>query len=179
MKKTDIVDIAIKILGLYLFTNVIYSFINSVETIFFLFTADNSNSMPDNDKTIMIVAGFLQFTITLSFAIFMVFGSKIITHKICSKADYDENAKLFAEKRNIFEMAIIIIGGILFIFALPEFLTQLLFYIESNQQGSYDARFQDRFLYASIAKIIIGFLLINFNKALSGILVKEKKEKQV
>ena len=133
MKKSDIIEIATKILGLYLFVNVI----TSLKELFSLILTIHSMSknFPDSTSTdgmaIMIIGTIIYIVVLISFATFLTFGSKTITKSICRQVDFEENVKLFTDKKYFHEIAFVIFGGIIVVWSLPEFLLRLLFYFFS------------------------------------------------
>lgn len=174
MKKTDIVDLAVKILGLFLFIKLINTIVESGATVLFFGQLSEMYGISGSAKTIMILMSVFGLLFNAAFAILLTFGSKTITRKICSGSDYEENAKLFADKRTILEIATIVIGGFLLVFVLPDFVVQLNQYIKNVQMDLSPTDFDKSFLLTSFAKIVIAIFLLYQHKRISNLFVRKE-----
>lgn len=177
MKKSDIIEIATKILGLYLFINMI----TSLKDLFSLILTLNSMSknFPDTTSTegmtIMIIGTIIYILVLLAFATFLTFSSKTITKRICKPIDYDENVNLFTDKKSFYEIAFVIIGGIVIVWTIPEFFLRFLFYSESSQMGHMKDS-DKSFLFTAIIKIVLGILAIIYAERMANRLTKVKNK---
>lgn len=178
MKKSDIIEIAVKILGLYLFMMVLKSIVESTATILYLNSFLDGSYVSASEKTIIVLMSILGLLLQCSFAILLTFGSATVTRKICRADDFSNDAKLIAGKNTLIEIAIIIIGGFMFTYALPAFAQGLYSYVLNVQQDIPVADMDKSFLYTSFANIVIGIALVFYSKALSSMLSKVKTETQ-
>lgn len=161
MKKSDIYEITIKILGIYLLVADI-SKLPSLLTFVQGHGAGMTAEQGSEQGNLLWING-LSFFILLAFALFLIAGTKFITRLITAKADYQENAKLFADKKVIYEIALIIIGGVLIVSTLPDFLYRLY-----NLSNASDFNT----VISSSSKIFIGILTVAFGKRIGAFFAK-------
>ncbi len=177
MKKSDIYEIAIKILGLYLVIKVL-GLLKEVLTmfIFLLQTKNNShNSLVEFDQTPIFLVTLFNFFLVAVFAAILIFNTKKIAKLICKKADYEENSKLFTEKKTIYEMVLTIVGLLTIIIAVPELAITLKTYIHLFQYNSSKNNDLSFMIIAGL-KIIIGITVVFYSKSISNYLAKSKTE---
>ena len=99
----------------------------------------------------------LNFIFLIVLAILLIAGTKKITRWLTSLSDYQENAKLFAERKVIFEIALVIIGGLLLVGTIPDFLYHLFNLTSASDQNT---------VISAGAKIFIGIITVAFAKRL-------------
>lgn len=175
MKKSDIVEIAVKILGLYLFIMVFQSIVELSSAILMITTFSYDSKDAESWKNILILLSVFKLVLLTSFAILLTFGSATVTKKICRKEDFNSDASLIADKKTMIEIALIIIGGLLFTNELPAFTQALYTQISLVQQHIPAPETNESFLYVSFAKIVLGLILIFYSKLFSLWLSKGKK----
>jgi len=153
MKKSDIYEVAIKILGIYLLVADISKLPGLIT---FIGHQSTSLSGQDNgqDNQMMVVNG-LNFVFLIILAILLIACTKRITRWLTNPSDYQENAKLFAERKVIFEIALVIIGGLLLVGTIPDFLYHLYNLVNANDQS---------IVISAGAKIFIGIITVAFAK---------------
>jgi hypothetical protein len=176
MKKSDIIEITIKILGLYLFINVITSLKDLFTLILTLdsMSKNFTDSASTNGIITMIIGIVIYILVLVAFATFLTFGTKTITKRICRQVDYEENITLLTDKKTFYEIAFVIIGGVVVIWTIPELLIRLLFYTKSAQ--NFMLRDSDKsFLFLAIIKIVLGIVAIIYADRVAARLTKEKK----
>ncbi len=177
MKKSDIYEITIKILGLYLFAT---SVIGGIEAVIsaFTFVAQVRDNSGDNSVnwTVYLGIAILNLAFLVSVAAFLFFKANFIVRKICSKTDFEENARLFAEPKVIYEIALIVTGLLLIIWTLPEFGYQLKNYYQTEHDGLFKANASLRFLWVSTVKVLVGTFLLLLAKQLSGYFGRNKNQ---
>src|SRR5439155_3946369 len=136
MKKSDIFEVAIKILGLYFLLTVIGTLRDVLTYVAF---ATQSKEYSDasaqfNQAPFLIVSIFI-FMLLLAFALLLTFKTKVIVKKICSPTDFEETAHLFTGKKVIYEMALIIAGLLLILWTFPDFVFKLMNYLLVVRSG--------------------------------------------
>src|SRR5688572_7123191 len=109
MRKADIYEITLKILGLYLFATSVIGGIQSVLTSFAYF-GEVKASQDSDEMNWMVILGIsiAQLTLLVFVSAFLFFRANYIVRKICPRTDFEENARLLAEPRAIYEIALII-----------------------------------------------------------------------
>ncbi|MDB5149578.1 MAG: hypothetical protein JWQ57_3598 [Mucilaginibacter sp.] len=161
MKKSDIYEVAIKVLGIYLLVADISKLPNLIAFI------GNHVSSPIEQQAgeqgnMMLVNG-LNFVFLMVLAILLIAGTKRITRWITNESDYQENAKLFAERKVIYEISLVIIGGLLLVGTIPDFLYHLYTFANANEQSN---------IIAEGAKIFIGIITVAFAKRIGAYFAK-------
>ncbi len=120
MKKSDIYEVAIKILGLYMITYLVNGKFSVVEVFgnFFrqVFPADPYSSSYND----MVYLDMQNLLATLLLIWLFVFRTKWVARRFCSKSDFQENAKLLTDKKAVYEMSLRISGMLLIGWTFPE-----------------------------------------------------------
>jgi hypothetical protein len=156
MKKSDIYEVAIKILGIYLLVADI-SKLPGLLT--FISNHAASTTEQGSEQGNLLMVNGLNFIFLIVLAILLIVGTKRITRWLTSPSDYQENAKLFAERKVIFEIALVIIGGLLLVGTIPDFLYRLYNLTSANDQS---------IVISAGAKIFIGIITVAFAKRLGA-----------
>ena len=161
MKKSDIYEVAIEILGIYLLVADISKLPGLIT-----FISNHANSpveqQPADQGNLLLVNG-LNFIFLIVLAVLLIAGTKRITRWITNESDYQENAKLFAERKVIYEISLVIIGGLLLVGTIPDFLYHLYTLANVNEQSS---------VISAGAKIFIGILTVAFAKRIGAYFAK-------
>ncbi|MFC0516897.1 hypothetical protein ACFFGT_22000 [Mucilaginibacter angelicae] len=160
MKKSDIYEVAIKVLGIYLLVADISKLPNLLT--FIGNHVSSSAEQPAEQGNLLLVNG-LNFIFLIVLAILLIAGTKRITRWITSESDYQENAKLFAERKVIYEISLVIIGGLLLVGTIPDFLYHLYTLANANEQSN---------IVSAGAKIFIGIMTVAFAKRIGAYFAK-------
>ena len=179
MKKSDIYEISIKILGLYLFFTSI-GLLRDVLTTFAVMTQtkQNPDAFGDFDQTPFFILSIANFAFVILFATFMTIKTKTITKFVCNPTDYEETSSLFADRKVIYELALVIMGLLIFVWTLPDFAFKLKNHIQLVQSNIPTKDYETNFIITSAIKIIVGLIAIIYAKSISTILVKDNKNGQ-
>ncbi len=179
MKKSDIYEISIKILGLYLFFTSI-GLLRDVLTTFALMTEakHNPDAFGEFDQTPFLILSIANFVFVILFAAFMTLKTKTITKLVCKPTDYTETSSLFADRKVIYEMALVIMGLLLIVWTLPDFVFKLKNHIELVQLNTPTNYLDTNFIITSAIKIVVGLIAIIYAKSISTILIKGSKNGQ-
>lgn len=179
MKKSDIYEISIKIFGLYLFFTAI-GLLLDVLTTFVVWTQEkqNPNAFGDFDQTPFVILSIVNFLLVILFAIFMTLKSKTITKFVCKPADYEATSSLFADRKVIYELALVIMGLLIIIWTLPDFVFKLKNHIQLVQSNIPTNNYDTNFIITSAIKISVGLIAIIYAKSISTILIKDNKNGQ-
>lgn len=179
MKKSDVYEIAIKILGLYLVVIVI-SQLREVFTYsaVLLQTKNDPDSFQGIDQTPVFIVTIISFLVLVAFAGLLIFRTRKVTSLICDKQDYEETAKLFVNRKVIYEIALTIVGLLMILLTLPDFALKLKNYLFLVQNDSSTNVYDNSFLIIAGLKIIMGFLTLSFSKFVSRSLTANVKEER-
>ena len=179
MKKSDIYEIAIKILGLYLFFTSI-GLLRDVLTTFVMMaqSIQNPDTVGDFDQTSFVILYIVNFILVILFATFLTFKTKTIVKLICKPTDYQETSTLFANRKVIYEIALTIMGLLLIVWTLPDFAFKLKNHIQLIQGNMPTKVYDTNFILTSALKIVVGLISITNAKSISTILVKDSKNEQ-
>lgn len=179
MKKIDLYEIAIKVLGLYL----IVIIINQLRDVLVYLTVwtqqkDNPEMFGDFDQTPALLATVLGFLVLTVLSSLLIFKTKKIANLITSKADREEDLKLFAERKTIFEISLVLLGLVTVVLTLPDFIFKLKNHVNLVQSNLPIKDYDTTFLITSGIKIGIGVIAILYSEHLSYLMTKNRKTSQ-
>ncbi|SDP92101.1 hypothetical protein SAMN05428975_3633 [Mucilaginibacter sp. OK268] len=161
MKKSDVYEITIKILGIYLLVADI-SKLPGLLT-FFSSHGGNMNVAQGAEQINDLWINSLQFALLFILAVFLIAKTKFITRVVTNAADYQENVKLFADRKVIYEMALLIIGGLLIVNTLPDLIYRIYNLTNAADQQS---------VISSCSRLFIGIITVAFGKRIAAYFAK-------
>jgi hypothetical protein len=94
----------------------------------------------------------------LALSIFLIAGTKLITRAVTNATDKQENIKLFADRKVIYEIALIIIGGLLIVNNVPDLLYRIYNMSSENDKNA---------VISSITRVFVGILAVAFGKRIA------------
>ena len=161
MKKSDIYEITIKILGVYL----LVSNLSKIPGFFTFLSSFGAITAADHATAQMNLfwLNIVNFVFLLALSLFLIAGTKLITRLITDAADKQEDVNLFAESKVIYEIALIIIGGLLIVNTVPDLLYRLYNLSSGTDQNA---------IMSSVAKILVGILTVAFGKRIAAFFAK-------
>jgi hypothetical protein len=176
MKKSDIYEIAIKILGLYLFFTSI-ALLRDMMTTYSVLTQSKQNpeAFGGFDQTPFFILSITNFGLVILFAMFLTLKTKTIVKFVCRPTDYEETSSLFADRKVIYEIALVIMGLLVIVWTFPDFFFKLKNHIQNVQNSIPTKDYDINFIITSAIKIIVGLIAIIYAKSISTILVKDNK----
>lgn len=177
MKKADIFEVAVKILGLYLFILVIGS-LRDILTYLAVVGAKNPDSFGDFNQTLFLIISVFYFLLIFVFAFLLTFKTKTVVKKISSSSDYEESPQLFADKKVIYQIALVLTGLLLIIWTFPDFAFRLVGYFQLLHNGGPVRPYDKDFLITSAIKVIVALFVIFKSNYLSSLLAGTKKQMQ-
>lgn len=175
MKKSDIYEIAIKLLGLYLFFKVI-ELLNHVITACVLYfqTKNNPQLFGNFDQKPLFILSIVNLVLVILFASLLTFKTKMLVKLVCKPDDYTDTASLFADRKVIYEMALLIMGLFTVVWALPDFIFQIKNYLQLKDSLP-DNDNSTNFILQSGIKIVIGLVAIVYANVLAKLFVRNNK----
>jgi len=177
LKKFDLYEIAIKLLGLYLVVVIIGQLRDILIFLAVLVQSQkNSERLGEMNQTIAFVVAILGFIVLIIFSGLLIFRTRQITKLICRPTDSEEHVKLFAEKKTIYEICLVLLGLITIVLTIPDFIFKLKNHISLIQNNFPTKDYDTTFLITSGIKIAVGIIAIIYSAQLSKVLTKKKKE---
>lgn len=177
MKKADLYEIAVKILGLYLIVILLNQIRELALYLTFFFQSQNQiEQSSQNGQMSMFLVALLGTFILAIFVFLLIFRTKQVTRVISRPEDYTEDIKLFAEKKTIYEISLVIIGLLTLVLTVPDFIFRLKGYIQLVQNGFPKPKNETAFLIIDGIKVVIGALALIYAKSLASKLAKERKK---
>ena len=182
MTKTDFFRLMIKIFGLYLLVSIIFSTLPSCFTMFieyFRYESFGTDGIP------FVIWCIICFFVPILLFILLIRKADTIIKFLKLDKGFDDdviNLKNF-DKLQIFKMAAIIIGGIIFIENISPFLSDVLFYFKSKVGNDlfYKVEYSPRDsanTTISALNIIVGYFLMAKNEAIARFISKDKKNEE-
>lgn len=168
MKKVDIYEIAAKLMGIYLIIQIIYSLRGILEILFYSANATTQ----EFGGTILLsgVFGLIMFSLV---SYFLIFRTKAVVAKITNPDEREDEVKLFAGKKTIYEIALVLIGGLTFIWSFPDFCYNVYNYFHLRNNGLMPPN-QLSGPTIEAVKVLFGILIIISADLLSTVFSKEK-----
>lgn len=171
MKKKDLLDLAIKIVGIILF---VYS-INSIKELLLYTSLPIMDSIGVQRTTIISI---LVFTVIVQWAaaFLLLLRSKTLTGVFLKSDIYEAETTLpTSPQRSHLKLGLIFIGVTVTLLTLPEFIVALVKYVTLVQENSPNMTFDSTAVIISGLKISLSVVLIYFADQISGF-VYQKKE---
>ena len=167
MKKTDIYEIAAKLMGIYLITHIIYSLRGIFEILFYSATA----STQEVGGTVLLsgVLGLVLFSLV---SFFLIFRTKAVVALMTNNDDREDEVKLFTSKKTIYEIALVLIGGLTFIWSFPDVCYGVYNYFHWVNNGLRPPN-QLPGLTIEAVKVLFGILIVISADLLSTVFSKE------
>lgn len=178
MTKKDFFTVIIKLFGLYLTIEIVFS------------TIPNNLSFV---LTYIDIPGFiwLLFTaaIVVALFIFLIYKANTITSLLKLEKGFDEDRIDFGNLKisDIVKFAVLIIGGLVFIDSIPVFLSHTLFAFKSSAPKGFDTAQNELIKYNDIKdylqwfisglNLLIGYLLFTNYKKVSEFILRKIDDK--
>ena len=179
MRKSDIYEFTIKILGIYLVVSLIEYLKEVISYAMLLIQLHGKpEEIGDFDQTPIFIVSLNNLLVMTIFTWLLIFKTRKITNLICTKEDYSETTKLFADKKAIIEIALIIVGLMTIIWTIPEFAIKLKNYVYMSQ-NNYTTTMNDKsFLLIAGLKIVVGIIAVWYAKSISAYVANEKTQRK-
>lgn len=172
MKKTDLQNLALRIIGIILF---LYS-INSIKELLFYFALP-TNSIAVDERVSFI--GVLLFTIIIQWilAALLMFKSDSITNLLIkNRDDHTQEFSLPYTQKDMLRSALVIIGITVIVIHLPDFIISTVKYIRLAQANDPSKSFDLTNVETSGLKIILAYAMIYFSSQISTYFYQTNKD---
>jgi hypothetical protein len=174
MKKSDIYEIVIKIVGIYLFftsIGLLRDLLSAIAAIMQLI--QNPDAYGDFDQTPFLILSIAYFVVVILFAALLTLKTKTIVKLVCKPSDYEETSSLFADRKVIYEIALVIMGLLLILWTLPDFAFRMRNYMTLVRSHIQPENYDTNFIGASAIKIVIGLIAVVYAKSISKVLIRD------
>ncbi len=170
MKKSDIIDLTLKIFGIYVVIAALL-YLKDLHFIKSMFTQNIPDYMDFVGLGLFLAGGIITFII----GYLLIFKSSRVAKKIC-KEDFELNLAIDPNYNKILEISLVIFGLFILIFQLPNFIsgisqiaTHFLENFPINEQSMI-------YGIASIVHYILGYVLLTNSKAISVWIIRINKK---
>ena len=161
--------IILKILGIYLLFGSLTVVPQSISTMFFAGVGDNSNGLI---MSILIIA--LITAIYIFILIVFIFKTSWLIEKLRLEKGFSEDKiDLSIANSQIFSIAIIVIGGLMFIDSLPIFCKHI--FTNFQQKALFNQSPESGWVIFYFVKTVVGYLLMTNSKFLVAFIVKKQR----
>ncbi|MBN2597409.1 MAG: hypothetical protein JXR82_11550 [Marinifilaceae bacterium] len=171
MKKSDIIDLALKIFGIYVIIAALL-YLKDLHFIKSMFTQNIPDYMDFVGLGLFLAGGIITFII----GYLLIFKSSKVAKKIC-KEDFDINLAIDPNYSKTLEISLVIFGLYILIFQLPNFIsgisqiaTHFFENFPMNQQTM-------AYGIGSIIHYILGYVLLTNSKAITAWIIRINKKK--
>ena len=166
MKKSDIYEIAIKILGIYFLVTIIQLMVGSFAYLSAMLFSENLSS--DN----MLYAGvsFFVFIVMILLDLCFIFKTDMIVRMICKSSDFEQDVPFTVSRKSVYEIALVLMGLIIIVWAFPDFIYKIWNYVQSLQMSTENKGT----LISSGIRILVGLIAVVYSTAIANFLAKEK-----
>lgn len=159
MKKSDLVDIALKLFGINLLIDTLTQIRDTWIMFYPQFISDRAAAETSKVMTTMITGYAVSFCFLLLLGLVLIFASKRIARRMIRPAE-DTTANFTIDKKAGIEIALIVIGGITLTKGLSSSVFYLIKLIEKIQKDipAESAGFSN--ILWSVTLMFIGYILI-------------------
>ena len=166
MKKSDIYEIAIKILGIYFLVTIIQLMVGSFAYLSAMIFSENLYS--DN----MLYAGvsFFVFIVMILLDLCFIFKTDMIVRMICKSSDFEQDVPFTVSRKSVYEIALVLMGLIIIVWAFPDFIYKIWNYVQSLQMSTQNKST----LISSGIRIVVGLIAVVYSTAIANFLDKGK-----
>lgn len=177
MKKSDLYEIAVKLLGLYLFFISLGLLRDVYSAAAFLVQEQQFAEIRRNfGLWLLLILEVAHFVFVVLLASLLTFGTRAIVKLICKPADYQENIGPIADRKVIYEIVLVVTGLLLIVWTLPDFAFKLKNYLQTGGDDLLVINADKNFIASSVIKIVVGLAAVLYAGRLSSLLVRTKQK---
>ncbi|HBX63483.1 MULTISPECIES: hypothetical protein [Sphingobacterium] len=162
MKKTDLFDISIKILGIFL---VLFSINSTKELLLYNAVSINGTNMNEQNSVLLILWSNLILQLLIAFVFLL--KSEVFVHFFIKDDPTDDKA-LACNKFEAYRFGFILIGITLVILSLPSFIVNLFKYIYLVQNDVLNRGFEFSNLVTQGIKLLLSIIIIFYATKISA-----------
>lgn len=175
MKKIELYEISIKIIGIYFLLSTLGILKEIISTCLMLFSNDSLvyNDSSSIYKMMLLISGF-NFIFQLTASSLIIWKAKVIANKITRNSSSEENVSINLDKQTILQIAISISAFLVFFHTIPDFLFNLKNYAELIFNDMPTRDFDTSVITVSAIKTIISAFAIMYSQKISSFLSKKQ-----
>jgi hypothetical protein len=174
MKKSDVYEIAIKLLGLYLFFTS-FDVLRDVMTTIVVISTIGAEVFENVSETMFFTVSIANFIFIVLFGLILTFRTKPIVRLLCKQSDFEESTQMFVDRKIIYEIAFVIVGLVLIAWTLPHLLVQLKNQIPLELEERRSNWFETNVFIVSSIKVVMGIASVFFAKRLSSLFARSEE----
>ncbi|MEO8404152.1 MAG: hypothetical protein ABI480_06140 [Chitinophagaceae bacterium] len=172
MSPRNLFNIILKILGLFFLKDFITAVADLLNTVIFL-TNPESRTVGIwyllSELALMIVYWFVGY--------YLIFKSELIIDQLKLDKGFDtDTIPLNAHRSTILSIAVIVIGGLMTVYAIPDFCRQLYLYIIQNKMTYGITKSSMSNFISPAAKIVVGIFLMNGQRKVVNFIEYRRKK---
>ncbi|WP_321437352.1 hypothetical protein [uncultured Bacteroides sp.] len=166
MKKSDIYEIAIKILGIYFLVTIIQLLVGSLA---YLSAMIFNKSFSSNE---MLFGGvsFFVFIVMILLDLCFILKTDMIVRMICKQSDFEQDVPFTVSRKSVYEIALVLMGLIIIVWAFPDFIYKIWNYVQTLQMSAQN----NSSLISAGIRIVVGLIAVVYSTAIANYLAKEK-----
>jgi len=175
MQPKDLYSIIIKVFGLFIIKDILFSIPYIINPILYLF---NSNGNSDGGIGALVFSVVILL-IYFSFAYILIFKTNSILKLFKLDDDFmEDDLSLNISKLNVFVISLVLLGGYILIDEIPNFCNYAFKYYQQSQIRFSEKPSISNMLISGI-KILIAFLILGERKKIIELLIKDQPNKQL
>jgi hypothetical protein len=169
MRKNDLYEVALKLLGIYM----VIKLIERLESTIWWMNSYLFDHEITKIPKLMVVSSWISISIGVILVYLLLFRTQTLTKAITKhhKGEEDEVLTSFTSRDQLFEMTLIVLGSILLITNLPELIFNL-----GSSFGAVHRYTPETMVYISGLKVLTGLLVIIFAKFTAQRLIRKPND---
>ena len=169
MKKSELLNLLLKVLGVYLILTIIGNINQLVSVFYFSYSSMmESEYMPDIDYAILFLLPVVTLIITLTLTYLCLFKSSAFA-SILLKNENDSELNFKINNKNQFiDVSLVLAGLITIIWSIPELILNIKEYSISLSSVFTEIEPDLSFITLSTIRIILGFVIIKYSSQVAS-----------
>ena len=94
----------------------------------------------------------------------------MIVRMICKSSDFEQDVPFTVSRKSVYEIALVMMGMIIIVWAFPDFIYKIWNYVQSLQMSTQNKST----LISSGIRIVIGLIAVIYSTAIANYLAKGK-----
>ncbi len=94
----------------------------------------------------------------------------MIVRMICKSSDFEQDVPFTVSRKSVYEIALVLMGLIIIVWAFPDFIYKIWNYVQSLQMSTENKGT----LISSGIRIVVGLIAVVYSTAIANFLAKEK-----
>jgi len=173
MTVSTFLKVFIKILGLWLSIQFASVFVQNILGLVYSGIEKDSVSIYNSNVYLIISTVITTFSYCLLIFLFL-FKTDFLLNKLKMEKNFaEQQIEIKMDAKSILNIAIIIMGGIVFIDSFPLLLKDIYFYY--TQSGELSNKSDSFFIFYNLVRNALGYVLLAYNKKITNFFLFEKE----